>query len=251
MIKRTIGIFIPFFIFTNLLAQPNPDIYRVMYLKPKSGSNSELLAGIKEHNKKHHNKGVMRVRTYRVVSGEKSGWLVRTYGPMSWAQVDEFVANSESKAHVDHGAKHIRPNIEETVGPMYWTPMEDLHYNRSTSDKPSKMTRVQFTQLNPGMSGEYYDLRQKYNEVHQKTNSDASFSMGHLIHGGQRHAVYATFSRMDSWSDMAPTASTSFSSRYNKVHGNGSWDKFLNQVSKIIKKSHDEMRVYMKDHSTR
>ena len=40
MIKRIIGIFVPFFIFTNLLAQPNPDIYRVMYLKPKSGSNS-------------------------------------------------------------------------------------------------------------------------------------------------------------------------------------------------------------------
>ena len=94
-------------------------------------------------------------------------------------------------------------------------------------------------------------IRDRYNEVHQKTNSDASFSMGHLIHGGERYAIYATFSGLDSWSDMAPTASSSFSSRYNKVHGSGSWDKFLKQVSKTIKKSHDEMRVYLKDHSTR
>ena len=95
MLKRIMGIFVPLLIFTNLLAQPNPDIYRVMYLKPKSGNTSQLLSGIKEHNKKHHNKGVMKVRTYRVVSGEKSGWLVRTYGPMKWSQVDEFVANNE------------------------------------------------------------------------------------------------------------------------------------------------------------
>ena len=114
----------------------------------------------KEHNKKHHKKGIMRVRTYRVVSGAKAGWLVRTYGPMTWAQVDEFVADSESKAHADNGAKHLRPYIEERVGPMYWTPVEYLHDNPSTSDKPSKMTRVQLTHLNPGMSGEYYDLRQ-------------------------------------------------------------------------------------------
>ena len=105
MVKRIIGIFIPVFICANLLAQNNANIYRVAYLKPKSGGMSQLLAGIKEHNKKHHNKGIMRVRTYRVVSGEKSGWLVRTYGPMTWSQVDEFVANSESKAHADHGAK--------------------------------------------------------------------------------------------------------------------------------------------------
>ena len=251
MLRRIMGIFVPLLIFTNLLAQPNPDIYRVMYLKPKSGNTSQLLSGIKEHNKKHHNKGVMKVRTYRVVSGEKSGWLVRTYGPMKWSQVDEFVANSESKSHADHGAKHLRPHIEERVGPMYWTPIEDLHYNPDTSGKPSKMRRVQFTHIKPGMSDEYYDLRQKYNEVHKKTNSDASFSMGHLIHGGERYAIYATFSGLDSWSDMAPTASSSFSSRYNKVHGSGSWDKFLKQVSKTIKKSHDEMRVYLKDHSTR
>ena len=251
MIKRLISILITLFICANLLAQSNANIYRVTYIKPKSGSADQLLAGIKEHNKKHHKKGIMRVRTYSVVSGAKAGWLVRTYGPMTWAQVDEFVADSKSKAHAAHGAKVLRPHIEERVGPMYWTPMEDLHYNPSTSDKPSKMTRVQFTHLNPGMSGEYYDLRQRYNEVHQKTNSDASFSMGHLIHGGERHAIYATFSGMDSWSEMAPSASSSFSSRYNKVHGNGSWGRFLNQVSKIIKKSHDEMRVYLKDHSTR
>tara|TARA_B100001758_G_C18259644_1_gene530332 strand:- start:179 stop:934 length:756 start_codon:yes stop_codon:yes gene_type:complete len=251
MIKRIFGILIPLITCAVLVGQANSKIYRVTYLKPKSGSMDQLLAGMKEHNKKYHNKGFMKVRTYRVVSGEKTGWLVRTYGPMTWAEVDKFSKDSDSKSHRADGAKLLRPYIEESTGPMYWTPMESLHYNPSTSDKPSKMTRVQFTHLNSGMSSEFYDLRQRYNETLEKTKSDASFSMGHLIHGGERHAIYATFSGMDSWSEMTPSSGPSFSSRFNQVHGNSSWGQFLKQVSKAIKKSHDEMRIYLKDQSTR
>ena len=251
MIKRILGILVALMICANLFAQDNEKIYRVTYLKPKAGSMDQLLAGMKEHNKKHHKKGIMKVRTYRVVSGEKSGWLVRTYGPMTWAELDKFSQDSNSKAHRAHGAKVLRPYIGESTGPMYWTPVQNLHYNPSTSDKASKMTRVQFTHIKPGMSGEYYDLRLRYNEALEKTNSDVSFSMGHLIHGGERHAIYATFRGIDSWGEMTPSNGPALSSRFNQVHGNSAWGQFLKEVSKIIKKSHDEMRVYLEDQSTR
>ena len=251
MIKRIFGILIPLITCAALVGQVNTDVYSVIYLKPKSGAMDELLAGMKEHNKKHHNKGIMKVRTYRVVSGEKSGWLVRTYGPMTWAQVDKFTADSNSKAHRADGSKKISPYVEKRIGPSYWSPQENLSHNRSSSSKPSKMTRVQFTHLKPGMNSEFYDLRQRYNEVLKETNSEASFTMGHLIHGGERHAIYASFSGLDSWADMTPPSGPSFSSRYNKVHGNGAWGLFLKQVSKTTKKTHDEMRVYLEDQSTR
>jgi hypothetical protein len=249
MIKRILGIFIPLLTCAALVAQENANIYRVHYLKPKAGSADQLLEGIKEHNKKHHKKGIMRVRTYRVVSGEKAGWLVRRYGPMTWAEVDEFVADSNSKSHRANGAKTLRPHIEKSVGPMYWTPLTDLRYNPSTSDKPSKMTKVTFAHINPGMSDEYRDFRRQIKEVLEKTNSDASFSVGHLIHGGDKH-TYASFSGLNSWSDMASTG-PSLSSRFNEVYGNGAWGRFLKRAQKITHKRHDEMRVYLEDHSTR
>ena len=135
--KRILGIIIPLLTCVAIFGQNNADIYRVTYLKPKAGGMDELLAGMKEHNKKHHNKGIMKVRTYRVISGEKSGWLVRTYGPMTWVELDKFSEDSNSKAHRAHGAKVLRPYIGESTGPMYWTPMENLHYNPSASDKAS------------------------------------------------------------------------------------------------------------------
>jgi len=250
MIKRILGIFISLMICATLVAQENANIYRSIYLKPKAGQKEQFLAGLKEHTKKHHSKGVTKVRTYEVVSGYKAGWYVRSSGPFTWADVDKYEADHNSKAHAAHGAKVLGPHIEDTVGPTYWARRDDMSYNRDTSGKPSKMTRVQFTHLNPGMGSEFYDLRRRYNEVLEKTNSETSFTMGHLTHGGERHAIYATFRGMDSWADMAPTG-PSLSSRYNEVYGNGAWGRFLKQISKINKKSHDEMRVYMKDYSTR
>ena len=59
--------------------------------------------------------------------------------------------------------KCLDPILETRVGTMYWARRDDMSYNRDTSGKPSKMTRVQFTHLNPDMGSEMYDLRRRYN----------------------------------------------------------------------------------------
>ena len=249
MLKIILGIVVPLLTCTALVAQVNTDVYRVIYLKPKSGVMDELLTGMKEHNKKHHNKGIMKVRTYRVVSGEKAGWLVRTYGPMTWSQVDKFTDDANSKAHRADGAKKITPDVEKSIGPSYWTPQEDLSHNRSSSSKPSKMTKVTYSHINNGTGGDFRELQRQFKEVHEKTNSKASYTMGRLVHGGELN-TFATFRGMDSWADMASTG-PSWSSRYNEVHGNDAWGRWLKRVQKVTKKRHDEMRVYLEDQSTR
>ena len=52
--KRIVGIVIPLLTCAMIIAQENADVYRVHYLKPVRGAEDKLLAGIKEHNKKHH-----------------------------------------------------------------------------------------------------------------------------------------------------------------------------------------------------
>ena len=249
MMKRIVGIVIPLLTCAMIIAQENANVYRVHYLKPVRGAEDKLLAGFKEHNKKYHNKGIMKVSTSRVVSGEKTGWLVRVYGPMTWAQVDEFTADANSKAHRANGAKLVRPHIEKNIGPMYWSPVKDLHYNPSTSEKPSKMTRITYTHMKPGMNGEFFNYMKKIKEVNEKTNSDASYVVGRLVHGGNKH-TFASFSGLDSWAEME-SSGLSFSSRYNEVYGEDAWGRFVDQIRKSQVKRHDEMRVYLEDQSTR
>lgn len=249
MTKRILGIFISIFICANIFAQENANIYRVTYIKPKPGQTDKFLTGLKEHTEKHHSKGIMKVRTYQVVSGEKSGWYVRTVGPITWADVDKHQANEKSKIHASHGAKFLRPYIGERIGPMYWTPRNEYSLNRNTSKSPSKMTRVSYTHLNPLMDGEYGELRKQIKEAHEKTNSDASFTVGQLVHGGKMH-TYAQFYSLDSWSDMA-SGGLSNASRINEVFGQGAWGRFMKKGQKIIYKRNDEMRLYLKEYSTR
>ena len=71
--------------------------------------------------------------------------------------------------------------LEKRIGPTYWSPQEDLSHNRNTSSKPSKMTRGHiFTHINPWyMDGDYPRTSGgRFKEVHEKTNSDASYTMG-------------------------------------------------------------------------
>ena len=249
MIKRILGIFIPLMICATLVAQENANIYRVVYLKPKAGQKEQFLAGLKEHTKKHHSKGVSKVRTHEVVSGDKAGWYVRSSGPFTWADVDKYEADHNSKAHAAHGAKVLGPYIGDRVGPMYWSRLDDLSYNRDTSGKPSKMVRVNFTHVNAVMNGEYSELRQQIKEAHEKTNSDASFTVGQLVHGGKMH-TFAQFYPLNSWADMA-SSGQSMASRVDEVFGAGGFGRLMSKAQKIAYKRHDEMRVYMKDYSTR
>ncbi|MBT4661725.1 MAG: hypothetical protein HN927_02145 [Candidatus Marinimicrobia bacterium] len=249
MIKRIIGIIILLLTCVTLVAQESANIYRVIYLKAKAGQKGQFLAGMKEHTNKFHSKGVSKVRTHEVVSGDKAGWYVRSSGPFTWAEVDKYEADHSSKAHAAHGAKVFGPYIGDRVGPMYWSRRDDFSYNRNTSSKPSKLTRVSFTHLNPLMDGEYRDLRMQIKEAHEKTNSDDSFTVGQLVHGGKMH-TYAQFYSLNSWADMA-SSGPSNASRMNEVFGQGGWGRLMSKGQKIIYKRNDEMRVYMEEYSTR
>tara|TARA_B100000029_G_C17415975_1_gene902489 strand:- start:113 stop:865 length:753 start_codon:yes stop_codon:yes gene_type:complete len=250
MNKRALAVIIPLLACLSLVAQNEANIYRVAFLQPKAGSVDKFLEGVKEHNKKFHSKGIMKVRMYRVISGERSGWFVRTYGPMTWDEVDKFEADQATKAHSDHGSKVLRPYIEKRIGPSYWTPHDNLSYNRSSTSTASNMMRVSYTHVNPLMDGEYREMRKNIKEAHEKTGSKDSFTLGQLIHGGKLH-TYAQFYPMDGWSDMSSGGATNLASRMNEVFGQGSWGRFMSKGQKVIYKRNDEMRLYMKDYSTR
>ena len=169
MNKRALAVIIPLLACLSLVAQNEANIYRVAFLQPKAGGVDKFLEGVKEHNKKFHSKGIMKVRMYRVISGERSGWFVRTYGPMTWDEVEKFEADQAKKAHSDHGSKVLRPYIEKRIGPSYWTPHDNLSYNRSSTSTASNMMRVSYTHVNPLMDGEYREMRKNIKEAHEKT----------------------------------------------------------------------------------
>tara|TARA_B100001123_G_C15120497_1_gene951146 strand:- start:250 stop:1005 length:756 start_codon:yes stop_codon:yes gene_type:complete len=235
----------------ELYAQDKPNVFSMIYFKPKAGQKEQYLAGLKEHTEKHHNKGVARVRTYRIISGSKSGWYVRVLGPFTWADVDKLHAVISSKAHVADAAKNIIPYVDEKIGPMYWENLKDLGYDPHTSGQPSKMLRINFTHVNPLMDGGYLELRRQLKEAHEKTDSEDSFTVHQLVHGGKMH-TYAQVYRLNNWADMSSSGPQKGDEyRVTEVFGERAWDQFISKGQKIIYKRNDEMRVYMKDYSTR
>jgi len=248
MLRRSISIASIMVFSVGLYAQSTPNIASVVYYKPKAGDRQEYLAGLKDHTKKFHSKGLAKVRTYEVTSGSKAGWYVRVSEPLTWADLDKLQADIRSDAHAANAAKVVAPYIAERIGPMYWVNRTELGYNPDTSGKPSKMVRVNFTHVNPLMDGEYIELRKQIKEAHDKTGSDASFSVFQLVHGGKMH-TYAQGYPMNSWGDMTPSGGVG--SAFNEVFGERAWGQFMSRAQKIIYRRNDEMWLYLKDYSTR
>ncbi len=103
-----------------------------------------------------------------MVSGDKAGWYVRSSGPFTWADVDKYEADHNSKAHAAHGAKVLGPYIGDREGPMYWSRLDDFSYNRNSSSKSSKMVRVTFIHVNAGMNSKFQENRAQIKEAHEK-----------------------------------------------------------------------------------
>ena len=247
MLKRTISFAVALVLSAGLYAQDKSNIGRVSFLQPKAGETDKFLAGVKEHTNKYHKKDGHKIRTYRIASGPKTGWFVRYSQAYTWADLDKYTT---SDAHVAHAAKTVTPYVGENIGPMYWAYLEDLSYNPDTSGKPSKMVRVNFTHVNPLMDGDYIELRRQLKEAHEKTNSDDSFSVFQLVHGGKMH-TYAQGFPMNSWSEVPTSGGAQQGSIVNEVFGERAWGQFMSKGREIIYKRNDEMWIYMKDHSTR
>ena len=87
MLNRIISFAVALVLSAGLYAQDNPNISRLTYLKPKAGQTEKFLAGVKEHTDKYHKKDGHKIRTYRVASGSKTGWFVRSSQPVSYTHL--------------------------------------------------------------------------------------------------------------------------------------------------------------------
>ena len=71
------------------LAQEKPEIWSWAYHTAVKGKSAELEKAIKDKTDKFNKTSVDPIYTYRVMSGPKSGQLVRVIGPKDWTYYEK------------------------------------------------------------------------------------------------------------------------------------------------------------------
>jgi hypothetical protein len=219
-------------------AQADYQIWEVIYIKPKLDKVDLFRKGLAAHNKKYHPaSGPYKVGVSSIITGPNSGEYVWVMGPITWGKLDG--APGEGEHNIDW-EKNINPNCESIGETMYWRGVKEVSYDAPGSSTFRK-NRMRASRVFPDQVPRYTEQMKKVVEVYKQKKYAASFSMATRegFSSAPRPNV-VTFTSFDKWAYWDNEA---FIRDFKEVHGEGSWERFLEQIDLCVDRSvtYDEL----------
>ena len=223
-----------FALFTGtVFAQDSEEIiYGSQIWFAKQGLNEKMMKGMEEKTKKF-NRGedaVYPIYSFQYRTGPLTGGIAR-WSVRTGSNRDSY-NNREDRQYF---RKYVVPyaDMSRMVRTKLWTRQDDHSYNGSGSDERMKFRLVVSYKVKPG-SYQWDGLRKKLVEAHEKSGSTARFASFKLLAGDV--STYRLVIPFDSWEEYSSLENMVFNEdAYDSVHGAGSWEKFLDSFSSIVK----------------
>jgi len=232
----------------SIFAQDKEElIYGSQVWFAKQGLNEKMMKGMEEKTKKF-NRGedaTYPMYTFRYRSGPYTGGIQRVSARTA-SNLDSY-NNREERQYF---RKYVVPyaDMDRMVRTKHWAKQEDHSYNGSGSDERLKFRLVVSYKVKPG-SYQWDGLRKKLVEAHEKSGSTARFASYQLLSGGV--TTFSLTMPFNSWEEYTSLESTVFNEdAYNSVHGAGSWEKFLDIFTSIVKEREVHLKEYLPELSS-
>lgn len=218
------------FVFRASIAQTDYTQVEVMSLTPKADKVDLFKKGLAAHNKKYHPAGPYHVSISYAYSGPNTGNYTWFMGPTTWTQMDGRPDKGEHQLDWD---KNVTPHLQTTGPVSYWRLNKDINYQPEGAPATTK-SRVRFQYVKPGQMDRYVEQMKKVLEVNKATKSKMSFQL--WTHYGFTDGPNAvTVSNFANWAVL--DAGGNFTGEFEKVHGAGSWDRFIEELDLCINRS--------------
>jgi len=224
-------------------AQTDYQMWEVIYIKPKLDKVDLFRKALAAHNKKYHSTGANKVGVSSIITGPNSGEYVWVMGPTTWTKLDG--APGEGEHNIDW-EKNINPNCESIGELMYWRGVKEVSYQSPGSDA-FKKSRMRASYVYPGKMDRFIDLMKQVAEVYKQKKYPNSFAMATrqgLAAAPKPNVV--TFVGFDKW---AYWENDTFVKDFADVHGAGSYERFLEELSLCLDRtvSYDEVSETVPD----
>ena len=85
-------------------------VFENMYILPKRGMDDKFEAAVNAHDQKFHPDGPYKAGLRKVEYGDKAGWYVWVFGPVTYSGLD--TRPTKENGHADDWSKTIDPLIE-------------------------------------------------------------------------------------------------------------------------------------------
>lgn len=201
----------------------------------KTDKYEEFSKAMAHHNKTYHSDGPYHANVWSVSYGENSGQMVWSMGPCTFTQLDGRPTGVE---HMEDWMHNVMPTIKKIDGSNMWKRDNDYSYSPVEDDRSSKLS-ITVYDIKEWQGYRFKEILSKAIQVYKEKKYDWSFSTywpQFSVHADEDVALVWGF---DSWAwfDKDPN----FKNDFEEIHGEGSWQKFLEELRGTINGSKDEV----------
>lgn len=227
------------------LAQKDKEyrIFETANLTPKSGEVEQLEAGIKAHNKKYHAEGDFAARVYWIANGRYTGNYHWSMGSLPWSAMDN--TTWDESEHASDWNKNVQAHITPWSGDQsYWK------FNAELSQFPKDFTlknlHATYFDVKRGEWENAMTLIKKVVDVYRAKLPDTTFGiytneLPSTKNG--RDIVMISFFDKAAWMGE----DHSIKSKYEEVHGAGSFADFIKDWIAVTNGSESELWIFRPD----
>jgi hypothetical protein len=213
-------------------------MYESIYLTPKLDALSTLNANMTAHNKKYHGEGAHAAFVQNVLTGRKTGDMVWVMGPGPFANLDNRPAEG---GHDEDWANNVIPHLEDISQSEYWRrdPQQFYTPENNTADK----IRIRFYKVKRGQNAAFAEHYGKIIQVFREKKYDVALSLYWNTFPTGNGRNMASVSSITNWADL--DEGLPVGTDFNEIHGEGSWDKWIDKLYELTEWTDQEVRQNM------
>lgn len=227
------------FLSNAALAQNEKKSYSMVetiYLDIDKSKSEAFEKGMIEHNKKYHSKEPYEARVWAVRTGPRSGSLVWMKGPLTFNDLDN---EPDDDGHGKDWRENVTNNCSSTSPTEYWK-LKDQFTKASTKQQPIVYVRFLEVNIEDKQGYRMDDLFKKMTETVKAIEGDSFMGVyENLFRQGKMGRHFAIVRGLDKWSELDDNET--FRKTFEKVHGEGSHQKWSREMGEVFVDSYDEI----------
>lgn len=219
-------------------------MWESFYITPDNTKLKALGEAMAKHNKKYHaEEGPHQATVYNVVSGPNMGKMIWQMGPLKFAHLDN---RPKTGGHDEDWRDNVMPNIKKLSTGEYWKEDAELS-NLKMLDDDNAQTPILHIRFHEVSKGHGYNVDHLLDQISETVKAmegdnpwgvyDNQFRQGYRI---GRHL--ATVSFLKNYAEYDEPSK--FKETFVKLHGEDSWQPFIEGMSDAMSNSWDEIWEY-------
>lgn len=217
-------------------------VFENSLLTPNAAQVTQFEAGLAAHNKKYHGEGAYAAQVYWISSGPNAGSYIWSMGPTTWSAMDSRPAQADG--HDADWNKNVLAYMQPEGSTTYWKSNNEL--SRFAKNFTQKNLLVDYYDIKRGKMKDAMALVEKIGKVYAQKLPNETYGIYtnelSSTKEGRDLAVVSFFDKMG-WIGE----NNGMDKKFDEVHGNGGWDKFLKDWYDVTEGSESELWIFRAD----